>query len=300
MLRIFDIQRFALHDGPGIRTTVFVKGCPLNCLWCHNPESKSGRPQLACQFSACIACGECVGRCPNGAHEIREGLHQINFTRCKGCGQCVSACPTGALKLYGTEKSTAELMETVLSDAPYYARSGGGLTVSGGEPMAQAEGVLELLSEAKRKGVHTCLDTSGYAPREQFERLLPVTDVFLYDYKATDPLKHKRLTDVSNELILSNLDFLCSRGATVQLRCPMIPGLNVDDAHLEAIAQLSRTYARQITAVNVMAYHNMAAGKVAQIGQDYGLKQLPTMTKEEKQAICEKLLAFGCLNLKDS
>lgn len=300
MLHVFDIQRYALHDGPGIRTTVFVKGCPLDCLWCHNPESKRREPQLGCLFSQCVSCGACRDVCPQGAHQVESGAHTILFDRCKACGECVAACGTGALRLYGRGWSTGELMEVIGRDAAYYGRSGGGLTISGGEPLLQFDGTLELLRAAREQGIHTCLDTCGFAPQERYEVLLPYVDLFLLDYKLTQPERHKRYTGVSNELILSNLAFLCSHGAHVFLRCPIIPGVNDDDGHLEAVAALSRAWPEAIEQVNIMAYHNMASGKTAQLGGEYALRDLPSMTREDKAHICRRLEALGCIHLRES
>lgn len=300
MLQVFDIQRFALHDGPGIRTTVFVKGCPLDCLWCHNPESKRFQPQLSCLFKNCTGCGNCVAACPNGVHKITEdGVHEIAFEKCLCCGACVNACYNRALKIFGNEMSTDELMKIILKDVSFYEKSGGGLTVSGGEPMSQFEGTLELMKRAKEKGIHTCLDTSGFAPTAKYEQILPYTDVFLLDYKLTDLEMHNKYTGVPNDLIKTNLDFLCAHGAKIFLRCPIIPGINDDDEHFAAITALSQKY-EQIDQVNIMAYHDMAKGKVRHIGETYALDDLKTVDKAEKQAMYDRLEQLGCLRLKES
>lgn len=300
MLQIFDIQRFALHDGPGIRTTIFVKGCPLNCLWCHNPESKRFQPQLSCLFKNCTSCGTCVSVCPNGVHSIdATGAHEIDFDRCQCCGACVEACYNKVLKIYGVKMSTEEMIKIVLRDVPYYERSGGGLTISGGEPMSQFDGTLELLKRAKEKGLHTCLDTSGFASTERYEQIMPYVDLFLLDYKLTDMEKHKTYTGVPNDLIKENLDMLCRNGALIYLRCPIIPGINDDDEHFAAIAMLSQKY-ESILQVNVMAYHDMAKGKVKHIGQTYALPELKTVDKAGKRQIYNRLEQMGCLRLAES
>lgn len=300
MLTVFDIQRFALHDGPGIRTTIFVKGCPLDCLWCHNPESKSFHPQLSCLFKNCTGCGNCAVVCPNGVHRILEdGTHEIAFDKCVQCGACVKACYNHVLKIFGTKMTSQELMQTVLRDVSFYEKSGGGLTISGGEPMSQFEGTLEMMRLAKEKGLHTCLDTSGFAPTERYEQIMPYVDRFLLDYKLTDEEKHKQYTGVPNELIKKNLDFLCTQGVKLSLRCPIIPGINDDDEHFAAIAALSQKY-EAITEVNVMAYHDMAKGKVKHIGQSYALEDIKTVDKAGKEAMYERLEKMGCLRLKES
>ena len=300
MLNVFDIQRFALHDGPGIRTTIFVKGCPLNCLWCHNPESKKFEPQLSCLFKNCVSCGNCVAACPNGVHTITEsGEHLIDFAKCECCGKCVEACYNKVLKIFGTPMSTEEIMKTVMKDVSFYKTSNGGLTISGGEPMSQFAGTKELLAAAREKGLHTCLDTSGYAPTERYEEIMPYVNVFLLDYKLTDLEKHKKYTGVPNDIIKKNLDYIATHGGTIFLRCPVIPGINDDDEHFEAIAALSQKY-DAIEQVNVMAYHDMAKGKVKHIGETYALEDLKTVDKEGKKEMYDRLERLGCLRLKES
>lgn len=299
-LQVFDIQRFALHDGPGIRTTVFVKGCPLDCLWCHNPESKRFRPQLSCLYKNCTGCGRCAAVCPKGVHTFDEdGKHHIAYDRCIQCGACVAACYNKALKLYGQAYDTHALVELVVRDRDFYVRSGGGLTVSGGEPMSQFEGLMALLSEAKSQGLHTCLDTSGFAPTEKYAAVMEYVDLFLYDYKLTDPQKHKQYTGADNVLIRQNIDYLCTHGARLFLRCPVIPGINDDEAHFEAIAALSHQY-DAIVQVNVMAYHDMAKSKAVQIGEKYALADVKTVEKGEKRTLYQRLEALGCLRLFES
>lgn len=191
---------------------------------------------------------------------------------------------------------TKDLMKTILRDSSFYEKSHGGLTISGGEPMSQFDGTLELLALAKKNNLHTCLDTSGFAPTEKYEQIMSYVDIFLFDYKLTDPDKHREFTGVPNELILQNLDFLCSHGATVFLRCPIIPGINDDDEHFAAIAALSQKY-DSIAQVNIMAYHDMAKGKIKHIGGTYALEDLKTVDKDGKQAILDRLEELGCHKL---
>lgn len=298
-LIIFDLQRFALHDGPGIRTTIFLKGCPLDCLWCHNPESKRMAPQLRFQQKKCVGCARCVTACRQGVHKIENGVHAIDYKACTGCGACVKNCAGGALTIYGKKANPEELIDTVLRDRDFYERSGGGLTVSGGEPMLQFEGLKELLRLAKKEGIHVCLDTCGQAPEDRYQEIAEYVDLFLFDYKLTDPLLHQKYTGVDNQLILRNLDGLCRKGSRVFLRCPIIPGINDNDRHYQAIAKLSRTY-DQILEVNLMTYHDMAKGKAAEIGARYGLMDLKTIEAEEKRKIYERVASFGCRDLKES
>ena len=295
-LFVLDIQRYALHDGPGIRTTVFLKGCSMDCVWCHNPESKSPDPQRGFVERNCVHCGRCVSVCPVNDHRLEDGKHVVDFSVCELCGKCIANCISGALKRYGTAMRQDEILGIVSQDRKFYKNSGGGLTVSGGEPMAQFEGTLALLKSAKAQDLHTCLDTGGYAPTEYYERALPYVDCFLFDYKLTDDEKHRQYTGVSNELILKNLAFLDDCRAGIRLRCPIIPGINDDDAHLSGIARLARQYPG-IIAVEVMAYHNMGQSKARQIRTVWDMEELPSMTKDEKRLIYERLSALECPNL---
>ncbi len=247
----------------------------------------------------CIYCGTCEETCSRNVHKVRDSLHEVLFEKCVQCGDCVASCNTNALKIFGEFWNVEDLMGIVLKDTMFFEKSGGGLTVSGGEPMMQFEPLLELLQEAKKKNLHVCLDTSGFAPTEYFERILPFVNIFLYDYKATSEKKHREYTGVGNKIILRNLKYLCEHGAEVFLRCPIIPGLNDDEEHLQAIADLSRRYL-SIKEVNLMPYHDMAKGKAAQIGQVYALKTLKTMDRRDKERLFKKLREMGCQRLHES
>lgn len=236
--RIADIIRFATHDGPGIRTTVFLKGCPLSCAWCHNPETISPTPEIGYIAKKCIGCGECVRVCPEGAHRIEAGAHLFDRSRCVACGACAEVCPGEALTLYGREMTAEEILTTVLKDRTFYEQTGGGLTLSGGEPLLQADFCAELLAMAKREGLHTAVDTCGAVTWQAFEQVLPVTDIFLYDLKHTDPAQHKHYTGADNALILENLRRLSEAGAAIEIRIPLIPGINDDDAFRDAAEEL--------------------------------------------------------------
>ncbi len=290
---VLDILRFSLHDGPGIRTTVFLKGCPLNCDWCHNPESKAYKPQLSFDSSRCTNCMECIPAC--GARALSQSGDKlaVNFDLCNACGDCVQACPADALKVYGRLRTVDDVMSVVLKDLPFYKRSGGGLTISGGEPMAQFEFTLELLKAARRYGIHTCIETSGHAPTRNFARLLGCVDLFLYDYKETDPADHKRTTSVSNSLILDNLEFLYSEAANIILRCPIIPGVNDTREHFAGIRALRRKYPK-LLAVEIMPYHNMGKGKAEHVGVDYGPKDIATSTQDQISSWLTTLNDIGC------
>lgn len=299
-LIVFDLQRFALHDGPGIRTTVFLKGCPLDCLWCHNPESKKRTPQLGINTKKCSNCGKCVRICQRSVHNIDvEGKHSIKYENCIGCGQCVDYCRNEALKIYGYKIAAEEILKIVMKDQDFYKRSGGGLTVSGGEPMMQFLVLLGFLKQAKAAGLHICLDTCGYAPQKNYEEIAKYVDLFLFDYKITDADMHKYYTGVDNRLILSNLDYLCTHENQVFLRCPIIPGINDNDEHYKAIVELSKKY-DAIEQVNLMTYHDMAKGKAEQIGIKYPLADVKTVEGTQEKEIYEKVASFGCLNLRES
>ena len=290
---IFDIQRSSLHDGPGIRTAVFLKGCPLHCAWCHNPESQSNTKEISFRPDSCAACGECVKTCRHGAHQIVEGVHIYDRCLCEQCGDCVETCLYEALKLAGQEQTVEGVMAVVLRDRPFYEQSGGGLTITGGEPMLQAEFTLELLKAAKAEGLHTCLDTCGWTSQRAYEQVLPFVDLFLFDYKASDPETHKKLTGVSNELILSNLDFLVRQGANLRLRCPLIPGLNDTPVHLAGIAALSQRYP-DLDGIDLMAYHNIGNAKYERYGLENPLPGVRTTEEDTKQAWVESLHNLGC------
>jgi glycyl-radical enzyme activating protein len=251
---VFDIHRFSLNDGPGIRTTIFLKGCPLRCDWCHNPESQSFKPQLSFNPEKCLNCFECVKACPNGVHQNLDGKHVINWESCTTSGECVKVCAYDALKIIGSENTITEIISEVLKDINYYRKSGGGLTISGGEPLAQPEFTLELLKAAKKVGIHTCVDTCGLASLDSYKEILPYTDLFLFDYKVTDNKKHKDLTGGGNRQILKNLEYLISNKAEVILRCPLIPTINDEEKHLEGIAEIIKKYP-EISSIEIISYH---------------------------------------------
>jgi len=300
VLNVFDIQRYALHDGPGIRTVIFTKGCYLNCPWCHNPESKSFEPQLGYVYTKCVGCQECERVCPKNNHMFDEnGMHHIRFDTCNLCMKCVENCYNNALKVFGETRSIDDLIEIVLRDRHFYENSGGGLTVSGGEPMYQFEGTLALMRKAKEYRLHTCLDTSGYGETEKYREILPFVDIFLFDYKLTNPELHKKYTGVDNDIILRNLDMICTAGGQVFLRCPIIPGINDTDDHLKTISNISNRY-DAIRQVNIMPYHDMGRGKASQIGVTYELKQIKTVEKNEIKWVEEKLSSYGCTKLNEA
>ena len=255
---ICDIKRFAVHDGDGIRTTLFFKGCPLKCVWCHNPESISPKPQLAYYTHKCIECGECVKVCKQRAHIYQEKKHIFNPELCIGCGKCEDVCLGNALKLYGKEYTLEQLLPILLEDREFYESSGGGVTISGGECLLQVEFCTELLQELKKEGIHTAVDTCGFVPREALEKVIPYVDVFLYDMKAVDEDVHMRCTGQSNVRILENLKYIDSCNKRIEIRIPYVPEYNSNQRGkmIDFIKEL-----RNITKVEVLAYHNYAGSK---------------------------------------
>ncbi len=263
---ILDLFRCSLHDGPGIRTTVFLKGCPLRCRWCHNPESQAFAPELYFLQERCTGCGACVAVCPQHCHSVNDGRHEIDRAHCTACGRCVAACPAGALEIKGRRMTVAEVMAVVEKDRAFYDGSGGGLTLSGGEPLAQFAFTRALLAAAKERGIHTCLETSGLVDADRLREVAPVTDLFLYDCKATGEELHRQLTGVSNRTITANLELLQQLGAQVILRCPLVPGVNDGEAHLAEIARLGRSCAA-IRQIELMPFHAMGRAKAARVGR---------------------------------
>lgn len=266
---IFDIKKFAVHDGPGIRTTVFLKGCPLHCTWCHNPESQDPRPVLAQFPRNCIGCLKCIENCPEGALSKGETQIVIDRDKCTNCGDCTKQCYAEALVLHGREVTVEEAIEEVEKDRPFYENSGGGMTVSGGEPLMQIEFCEALLRAAHDAGLHTVLDTCGHAPWSHFERILPHTDLILYDVKSADPKEHSRSTGQSNALILENLRRLTARGSAdgpaIHVRIPVVPGHNAAPSDMDAVARIISNLDRP-PSVELLKYHRLGEGKYESLG----------------------------------
>ena len=284
---IFDIKRFAVHDGDGIRTTVFLKGCSLKCVWCHNPEGISFSPQLADYENKCIGCGECVSACSQNAHMITDKGHSFDRDLCIACGKCADKCLGSALTFYGKEVTVEKLLPILLEDKDFYVTSGGGVTISGGECLCQADFCAELLKALKGKGINTAVDTCGFVPRESIEKVLPYTDIFLYDIKAIDEDVHIRCTGQSNEVILENIKYIDSRNKAIEVRIPYVPNFN--DDQIDKIADFLRIL-KNIKAVKVLPYHNYAGSKYNALNMENTLpKLLPS--KEEVE------IAQGKFNL---
>lgn len=286
---VFEVKRFAVHDGDGIRTTVFLKGCPLRCLWCHNPEGLRTLPELAFRADKCRSCLLCVGVCPNGAHAATAEGHVFHRERCVGCGKCEAVCPSSALKHYGREMTPEELLPLLLEDRDFYETSGGGVTLSGGECLLHADFCAELLRLLKENGIATAVDTCGFVPREALDKVLPYTDVFLYDVKAIDASVHRRCTGQPNGQILENLRYLDACGKAIEVRIPFVPDHN--DGEIAAIGAFLSGL-QNLTKLRVLPYHSFAASKYASLGiEDRLPERLPT--EEELTAARETLRSYG-------
>ncbi len=249
---IFDIQRVSFVDGPGIRTTVFFKGCNLKCAWCHNPESQSPKKQILFYENKCKKCQKCLEKCPNF------------FEKCNFCGRCALFCPNDAREICGREYTSQEIFREVVKDKPLYENSGGGVTFSGGECMLAIDFLEEILKKCKSEGIHTAVDTAGHVPFDYFERILPYTDLFLYDIKIADSKKHERYVGVGNELIISNIKRLISLGAKVIVRVPIIAGINDTIEEVSAIAKIAKGAEK----IELLPYHAMGEHKYSSLGRE--------------------------------
>lgn len=257
-VKIFEIKRFAVHDGDGIRTTVFLKGCPLKCVWCHNPEGISFDTQLAYYENKCISCGECVSVCPTKAQNMINGRHIFERDLCVNCGKCESVCIGEALKIYGNEMTVDDLLTVLLEDKDFYENSGGGVTLSGGECLIHSEFCYELLKKLKENGIHTAVDTCGFVLRTAIDKVMPYTDIFLYDLKAYDEDVHIKCTGQSNKLILDNLKYIDGCGKHTEIRIPYVP--NYNDKQIEKIGEFLSTF-KNVVKVRILPYHNYASSK---------------------------------------
>jgi pyruvate formate lyase activating enzyme len=285
---IFDIRKFSLHDGPGIRTTVFFKGCPLSCWWCHNPESQSASQEVMLWESRCIGCGLCIPSCPLGAIERVDGQVQTDRDMCVVCSSCMDSCPTEARELVGRKMTVNAVMREVARDAPFYAESGGGVTFSGGEPLAQRAFLAELLRRCKALELHTTVDTSGYTPWKILDSVRRDVDLFLYDLKLMDDARHRRYTGVPNGLILRNLEALVRCGQRVIVRVPVIPGVNDDETNLTQTADFVRRL-EGVERVDLLPYHPSASGKYERIRRPNRLPDTPSPSEIRMQEIAELL-----------
>jgi len=288
---IINIQKYSIHDGPGIRTTVFLKGCPLNCWWCHNPESQNPTPEIMFFKEKCTGCGSCFKRCPTKAIELVEGYPVTYKTKCTLCGKCSDFCPSSARELVGKDISIKDLMSEIIKDEVFYEESNGGVTFSGGEPLMHADYLSNILNICKEKNIHTTIDTSGYAAWSQFEKIIDKVDLFLFDIKHMNNKKHLEYTGVSNNVILENLKKLSERGSNIYIRMPIIAGINDDDENIDnAVEFISKL---NIIHVDLLPYHKMGMDKYRRLDRSYKLSGLEKPTEEVIAKIAEKFKSAG-------
>lgn len=289
--RIFNIQHYSIHDGPGIRTTVFFKGCPLKCWWCHNPESMEIKSQILYRSNKCIGCGDCISKCPEKALSMGEKGVVRNKELCTLCGICGKVCPTNAMEMVGKDAQVSEIMEEIEKDQVFYEESGGGVTFSGGEPLYQPEFLLSLLKACKNKGIHTALDTSGYSRWEVLEAVSHQVDLFLYDLKHLDYEKHLEFTGVPNTTILDNLRKLSRLHKNIWVRIPVIPGINDDADHINEIGRFVSSL--NIKKVSLLPYHEIAAGKYQLLHKPYLLNHIKPPGEQKMQELEKILIPYG-------
>ena len=288
---VFRIERFSTHDGPGIRTTVFLKGCPLRCTWCHSPESQSAEPELLFREDRCIRCFECVDDCQLGALSSVDGTLVIDRNVCRWCGDCADGCPTGARTQSGSVMTESRLMDEIVRDTIFYDQSGGGVTFSGGEPMMQPEFLAAMLDACRMRRIHTAVDTCGAASPGTLDRIADRADLFLFDLKHLDEARHRHVTGTSNAQILDNLETLASRGANVIVRFPLVPDVNDAPEHIERLGQFVASLG--LSRIDVLPYHRAGSGKYPATGRTYGLAGIEPPTTESRERALRILAGCG-------
>ncbi len=298
--RVLEIMRMSTEDGPGIRTTVFLKGCPISCGWCHNPESIKPGPQLQWISTSCILCGICVATCPQGALTMTSEGIRIDRGRCRACGNCAEACPSGTLELMGREWTAEDLAGEIVKDRAYFETSGGGVTLSGGEAALQLEFCLELLKILRAKGIHTALDTCGMVPPAHLEKLLPFVDLVLFDIKEIDSKKHRAFTGSGNEKILENAKFVASyrkehlRRHRIWIRTPLIPGATAAVKNVAGIgAFIAENLGNAVERWELCAFNNLCRDKYSRLGIDWEYADAALLTREEMESFAETARASG-------
>lgn len=287
---VCEIERYATHDGPGLRTVVFLKGCPLHCMWCSNPETQNPRNELYYHQRTCIGCQRCVRACPLGALTYEEGI-RVDRVACDLCGKCVDVCPAGSLNLVGKEMTVEEVLREVMKDEAFYATSGGGLTISGGEVLTSAPFVLDLLRRAKAECLHTCIETTGFGSLKDLIEIAEYADIVYYDIKHMDEERHRELTGVGNRVILENLEVLSKLHSQIVIRMPILSGINAETKAVKEAAQFAVSLG--IREVHLLPYHALGKGKYSQLGKGYGLFFLKPPTEEDMEKLKLMVEAYG-------
>ena len=289
---VFSIQRYSTEDGPGIRTTVFLKGCPLRCQWCHNPEGQEFSPQIAFNDTRCIGCKGCVGACPQGAINFTADGSRTDRGKCQNCGKCAEACPTGARELIGKYMTAEEVFSEVERDLLFYRSSGGGVTVGGGEPTMQPGFLAEFLRKCHEQGIHTALDTSGYVAWKKIEEILKHVDLVLYDLKHIDPAKHAEYTGVSNELILENARRISKKGIPMIIRIPVIPGYTDGEDSIRDILEFA-CILQSVVKVDLLPFHRLGEPKYRKLGRKYVFESTQPPADAHMQELKRLVESFG-------
>jgi pyruvate formate lyase activating enzyme len=289
---VFDIRKYSIHDGPGIRTAVFFKGCPLECHWCHNPEGHAYHPELIFRPARCILCDDCLKVCPSGAITRQGDAIQIDRTRCKVSGECAAVCYAEALQVVGREMTVQQVIAEIERDTVFYEQSSGGVTFTGGEPLAQPRFLMGLLSACRTRALQTAVDTSGFTPWPVLDEIHPLVDLFLYDLKLMEDARHRRWTGVSNKIILSNLRQLSEAGHRILVRIPIIPGINDDKENLRQTGAFLVSLPN-VPPVELLSYHDIAEGKYTGLGMNYALGEIHPPAHEQMQAFAALLTGYG-------